>query len=72
MLESIMSELAERAPVYESFRVDLDNLRLENEGISRDLFKVQSQRDDALKQVSDYKVKITKLEDENRVISQGI
>jgi nucleoprotein TPR len=72
MLESIMSELAERAPVYESFRVDLENMRLENEGISRDLFSAQSQREEALQQVSDFKLRITKLEDENRVISQGI
>jgi nucleoprotein TPR len=72
MLESIMSELAERAPVYESFRVDLENLRLENEGISRDLFRAQSEREEAIHQVSDYKLRITKLEDENRVISQGI
>ena len=72
MLESIMSELAERAPVYESFRVDLENLRLENEGMLRDLTNAQNKRDQLDQQASDLKVKVSKLENENRVIAQGI
>ena len=70
MLESIMSELAERAPVYESYRVGLDNVRLENEGLERDLTKALHQRDDALQDTSDLKVRISKMEHESKVISQ--
>lgn len=71
MLESIMTELAERAPVYESYRVDLESCRKEIEKLSADLSNALHERNNAYEQMSLLKGKVSSSEQENSILSQG-
>ncbi len=71
MLESIMNELAERVPVYESYRVDLESSRKEIEKLSMDLNNALHERSIAYEQMSLLKNKVSSSEQENNILSQG-
>ena len=71
LLDSIMAELRERAPVFESYRQDLESSRQEIDRLSTDLSQALHERNTALEELTALKNKVAGIEEDNKLKTQG-
>jgi chromosome segregation ATPase len=71
LLDSIMAELRERAPVFESYRQDLETSRQEIDQLSNSLTQALRERTSAMEELSSLKNKVSGLEEDNKLQTQG-
>ena len=67
-----MEELRERAPLFESYRLDLEEARKEIEKLSNDSSCFLNERNNAIEELSSLKSKLVISEQENKILHQGL